>query len=95
MITTILSYKFTELTRDEVEAMIGIELQETGFYKSAKAEGEVKIIVKLLQQRFGILPEELSDRIASLTIEQLELLTEEILDFAKINDLMNWLSVHG
>ena len=35
MITTIMAYKFTNLTREEVEAMLGIELQETSFYKSS------------------------------------------------------------
>ncbi|MGI0491506.1 Rpn family recombination-promoting nuclease/putative transposase [Alkalinema pantanalense CENA528] len=39
MITTILAYKFTHLSRREVEAMLGITLQETRFYQEAKEEG--------------------------------------------------------
>lgn len=32
-------YRFTNLTRTEVEAMIGITLQQTRVYQDAKAEG--------------------------------------------------------
>jgi predicted transposase/invertase (TIGR01784 family) len=95
MVTTIMAYKFIDLTTDEVEAMLGIELQQTGFYKSAKAEGEAKIILKLLQRQFGVLPEATRAQIAALSIEQLELLAEEILDFSELTDLMNWLAEHG
>jgi len=33
-------YKFTTLSRTEVEAMLGLSLQETRVYQEAKAEGE-------------------------------------------------------
>jgi hypothetical protein len=39
MISTIIVYRFTNLTRTEVEAMIGITLQQTRVYQDAKAEG--------------------------------------------------------
>jgi predicted transposase/invertase (TIGR01784 family) len=39
MITTIMVYRFTNLTRPEVEQMLGITLQETRVYQDAKAEG--------------------------------------------------------
>jgi Protein of unknown function (DUF2887) len=39
MISTIMVYRFTNLTRTEVEAMIGITLQQTRVYQDAKAEG--------------------------------------------------------
>ena len=40
MVTTIMVYKFTSLSRQEIEAMLGLNLQETRFYQEAKAEGE-------------------------------------------------------
>jgi predicted transposase/invertase (TIGR01784 family) len=40
LISTIMVYKFSNLTRDEVNAMLGIELQQTRVYQEAKAEGE-------------------------------------------------------
>jgi predicted transposase YdaD len=40
MITTIMVYKFGQLSRLEVEAMLGIRLEETRVYQEARAEGE-------------------------------------------------------
>ncbi|MGD1871936.1 MAG: Rpn family recombination-promoting nuclease/putative transposase [Mastigocoleus sp.] len=39
IITTIAVYKFVNLSREEVEEMLGVKLEETRFYKEAKAEG--------------------------------------------------------
>jgi predicted transposase/invertase (TIGR01784 family) len=39
LISTIIVYKFGSLSRDEVDAMLGIELQQTRVYQEAKAEG--------------------------------------------------------
>jgi predicted transposase/invertase (TIGR01784 family) len=39
MVTTIMVYKFTYLSRQEVERMLGITIQETRVYQEAKAEG--------------------------------------------------------
>ena len=43
MLTTIVVYTFNNLSRIEVEKMLGVDitLQETRFYKEVKAEGEV------------------------------------------------------
>ncbi len=39
VITTIAVYKFTNLKREEVEAMLGISIEESRVYQDAKAEG--------------------------------------------------------
>lgn len=39
IITTIAVYKFSNLSREEVEAMLGIKLEETRIYREAKEEG--------------------------------------------------------
>ncbi|MEH2080226.1 MAG: Rpn family recombination-promoting nuclease/putative transposase [Nostoc sp.] len=39
VITTIAVYKFTNLSREEVETMLGIKLEETRVYQEAKQEG--------------------------------------------------------
>ena len=39
VITTIAVYKFSKFTREEVEAMLGISLEQTRIYQDAKAEG--------------------------------------------------------
>ncbi|MEG4440755.1 Rpn family recombination-promoting nuclease/putative transposase [Microcoleus sp. AT9_B5] len=116
MLTTILVYKFTNLNRREAEAMLGITLEETRFYREAKEEGieqgieqgivqgivqgreqEGRALIlrqlnrRLLNRRVGTLPESITTRIADLSIEQIETLAEELLDFQSIEDLEVWL----
>ena len=54
MLTTIVVYTFNNLSRIEVEKMLGVDitLQETRFYKDVKAEGEV--VGKELGRKEGI-----------------------------------------
>lgn len=44
VITTIVVYKFASLSREEVEAMLGLNLEETRIYQDAKAEGREEIL---------------------------------------------------
>ncbi|BAB74047.1 hypothetical protein ACN23B_11790 [Anabaena sp. FACHB-709] len=37
--TTIMVYKFATLSREEIEAMLGLKLEETRVYREAKQEG--------------------------------------------------------
>lgn len=39
VITTIAVYKFSKLSREEVEAMLGLSLEDTRVYQEAKEEG--------------------------------------------------------
>lgn len=52
---------------------------------------EQSLIFRLLTRRVGVVPDHLIDRIQTLTIEQLEILTEDLLDFGTLDDLTNWL----
>jgi len=42
LVTTIMLYKFTQLSQAEVEAMLEIQLKETRVYREAKEEGRVE-----------------------------------------------------
>jgi predicted transposase YdaD len=96
-------YKFTQLTRAEVDAMIGVTLQETLVYKEAKAEGKVEgkvegnaegkleMLLMLLNHNFGPLPDNLTEQIAMIPIEQLESLCTAAFDFQNLSDLTTWL----
>ncbi|MBW4474721.1 MAG: Rpn family recombination-promoting nuclease/putative transposase [Stenomitos rutilans HA7619-LM2] len=44
IVTTIAVYKFSDLSREEVEAMLGISLEETKVYQEAKKEGQEEIL---------------------------------------------------
>jgi len=103
LITTIMVYRFTQLSRVEVEAMLGLSLQESRVYQEAKAEGEQigeqrgrqegekTIILRLLTRRVGALPEAVRSRLDQLSLEQLENLGEALLDFTAMTDLQRWL----
>jgi predicted transposase/invertase (TIGR01784 family) len=102
MISTIVVYTFSNLSRAEVEAMLGIELQQTRVYQEAREEGreegrqagETAVVLKQLQRKLGELPNEIQAQIMALSIEQLELLAEELLDFSKLENLTAWLAAH-
>jgi predicted transposase/invertase (TIGR01784 family) len=103
MITKIFVYKFNALSRDEVDAMLEIELQQTRVYREAVAEGEAKgleigqqqeraLVFKQLGRKLGKLPTQLEQQVAALSIDRVESLGEALLDFATITDLETWLS---
>jgi len=95
LVTTIMVYKFEQLSRKEVESMLGITLKETRVYREIKEEGrEVEarsLIVRLLTKRVGELPQQMRERIETLSLEQLENLGEALLDFTSMADLEAWL----
>ncbi|NES20125.1 MAG: Rpn family recombination-promoting nuclease/putative transposase [Symploca sp. SIO3E6] len=98
MIKTIMMYKFTELSRQEVETMLDITFQDTRIYREAKEEGRqeeaVELVVRLLLRRCGQLSKDLRERITSLSLPVLESLSEALLDFAELSDLEAWLEKH-
>jgi len=58
--------------------------------KEGRKEGELSLILRLLKRRIGVVPGSLTDRIQALPIEQLETLAEDLLDFQRLADLMDW-----
>jgi predicted transposase/invertase (TIGR01784 family) len=103
LISTIVVYKFSNLSRDEVDVMLGIDLEQTRVYREAKAEGELigeargeakeqALILRLLTRRVGKMSNQLQERIKSLPLERLEELGEALLDFTSIADLEAWLA---
>ena len=67
------------------------DLNQTKFYQEAFAEGEANLVLRLLQRRIGAIPQNLTERIQELSVEQLENLGEALLDFESQGDLVNWL----
>ncbi len=49
IITTIAVYKFSSLSREEVEAMLGLTLEQTRVYQEAKAEGREEQKAEMLK----------------------------------------------
>jgi predicted transposase/invertase (TIGR01784 family) len=91
MLTTILVYKFTNFTRREAEAMLGINLKETRFYLEAREDEARDMVLRLLRRQCGDLPTEMVERVSALSLEQLESLGDALLDFESIANLESWL----
>jgi predicted transposase/invertase (TIGR01784 family) len=76
VITTIAVYKFANLSREEVEAMLGVKLEETRVYQEAKQEGREELKLELIPQLLtsGMPIEEVA-KLLNLTIEQVRFAT--------------------
>jgi len=107
LVTTIILYKFSNLSREEIEAMLGLNLEEPRAIVEAKeqgreegkvegkiegrVEGERAIVLRLLNRRAGNLPDAVVSQIQGLSVEQLEALGDALLDFSTLADLEGWL----
>jgi predicted transposase/invertase (TIGR01784 family) len=69
LIGTIMVYKFTNLSRQEIDAMLGIRLEETRVYREAREEEREKIALNLLRKN---IPLETISEATGLSIEQLQ-----------------------
>ncbi|WP_414551047.1 Rpn family recombination-promoting nuclease/putative transposase [Anabaena sp. CCY 0017] len=102
IVTTIMTYRFDQLSRVEVEAMLDITLKETRVYREIKQEGReqgrqeeaVNLVTRLLRKRFGELPQEVRSLVSGLPLPMLEDLGEALLDFTNVADLQAWLEAH-
>ncbi len=107
LVSTIMVYKFNNLSRDEVDAMLGIELQQTRVYQDAKAEGESiglelgkaegkvegerALVLILLTHKLVKVSVKLQERVNDLPLEKVESLGKALLDFTNVADLERFL----
>jgi len=102
MVTTIMMYRFEQLSQAEVESMLGITLQQTRVYREIKAEGReegrqegreamANAISRQLTKRLGELSEEMRSSISGLSLAVLADLSDALLDFTALADLQSWL----
>ena len=76
--------------------MLGITLQQTRVYREIKEEGRheeaANLIIRLMSKRIGQkLSDEIVARISGLPLLVLEDLSEALLDFTSLADLLAWL----
>ncbi|QLE58592.1 DUF2887 domain-containing protein [Nostoc sp. TCL26-01] len=103
IITTIMAYRFEQLSRVELEAMLDITLKETRVYREIKQEGReegreqgrqeeaVNFVTRQLKKRLGELPQAVRPVVLGLSLSMLEELGEALLDFTSVADLQAWL----
>ena len=63
----------------------------TSWKEQGRQEGRVSTILRLLNRKFGTLDSAITDKISELNSEQLDCLTEELLDFQSFEDLERFL----
>ncbi|TAE58838.1 MAG: DUF4351 domain-containing protein [Nostocales cyanobacterium] len=59
--------------------------------QEGRQEGETQIILRLLNRRFGNIEQSLIEKIQQLSTNDLESLTDALLDFSEVDDLATWL----
>ena len=69
MLGTIMVYKFTNLSRQEIDEMLGIKIEETRVYREAQEEKARAIALNMLKDN---LPLEQIARLTGLPIAQLQ-----------------------
>jgi predicted transposase/invertase (TIGR01784 family) len=103
LIEITLVYKFPQMSRQEIEAMLGFvdDFKQTRVYQEAREEGlregtehERSLILRQLNRRLGSVSPELRFQVEQLSLQQLEALGEALLDFSTESDLQNWLTTN-
>lgn len=88
------------LDRERVKQILRRDImRESVIYQDILAEGEVKgkieearsLVIRLLTRKLGSVNPDLSSEIEALSLERLESLGEDLLDFTSIADLERWL----
>jgi len=71
------------------------DLKQTRVYQDARQEGrqegEMFLVLRIFNRRFGKLSDRLTNSIQDLEITQIEELADQLLDFKSVTDLENWL----
>jgi predicted transposase YdaD len=109
-VLSILGERFPLFTREEIMALINLptdHLRDTRFGRELIEEGEARgeargraaeaaaVALRLLGRRCGALSNATTARIQALPLQQLEALTDALLDFSGPADLAAWLAQHG
>jgi Domain of unknown function (DUF4351) len=80
-----------EMREQEQIMQITTSWKEQGIVEG-KLEEKLNITLRLLKRKFGTLDNAIAEQIKSLEPNQLDSLTEDLLDFQSLDDLQNWLS---
>jgi len=69
----------------------GEQIGERRGEQRGEQRGEAKLVLRLLNRRLGALNPTLEQQIRGLSVEQLETLAEELLEFSTVEELETWL----
>ena len=109
VVFSMLFERFHKLSREEILMIVGLPLQELRHTRAVQEileEGRLEgletgrqqeaaaLAIRQLSRRFGSLDEGSRQRLSSLTLQQLEGLAEDLLDFTVPGDLQGWFDDH-
>lgn len=95
LIETTMVYKFPQLSRQEIAAMLElVDVQQTRVYQEGQEDEGKRLILKLLTCKIGPIPPVLQSQIEALSLPMLESLGEALLGFSGADDLVNWLQAN-
>jgi predicted transposase YdaD len=97
--------RFSQLSREEILMIVGLPLQELRHTRAVQEileEGReagrqqeaAALAMRLLIRRFGSLDQASQDRLTALSLQTLEQLAEDLLDFTGPGDLQAWLAAN-
>jgi predicted transposase YdaD len=72
--------------------MIGITLEQTRVYQDAFADGELRLVQRLLTRQIGEIAVANQAKLKELSTDDLEALHDAALDFMQASDLTTWLN---
>jgi hypothetical protein len=88
----------TGLSNEEAKFMKTMQEIDT-IYRAekhqARLDGACDLVLRLLNRRVGNISIDLQTQVKALPLEQLGLLGEDLLDFAGLKDLLEWLEANG
>ena len=101
LVRTIMFYKFSTLSWEAIDAMLNIQdvqLEQTRVYqdieKKVRIDERKSGVLRLLNKKFGRISESIQAQIALMSLEQLQTLSEALLDFQEVADLETWLAAN-
>lgn len=109
VVFSMLFERFPKLSKEEILMIAGLPLQELRHTRAVQEileEGRQEglqagrqqeaaaLAIRQLSRRFGSLNEGSRERLSSLTLQQLEQLAEDLLDFTEPGDLQAWFNDH-
>jgi hypothetical protein len=77
-------------TQKEAIMQVTTSWEEKGI-ETGIERGQRSLILRQLHRRVGSLPDSVQSQVKALSLHQLEILSEALLDFSSLNDLSNWL----
>ncbi len=74
--------------------MLASSIQESRAYWEIKAEGKAEVLVKMLNRRLGIdISADIKQRLEKMTNDRLDALSDVLLEFERLEDLINWIDM--